>query len=418
MSISGALHAQASECRLKIAYLINEYPKISHSFIRREILALEKQGFEILRLAVRGWDSPLPDEQDRRERERTRYVLRQGAWRLLPATLAVLLRRPARFVGALRLTLQMARKSDRALPHHLMYLAEACRVLSWLRGSGVQWMHAHFGTNSTDVAMLVHALGGPAYSFTAHGPEEFLRPIGLADKIQRSGFVVAISSFGRSQLCLWTRHDAWSKVRIARCGLEKSYFDAAPSPSSAARLVCVGRLAAEKGQLLLIEAAARVAGKGVPFELIFAGDGPMRRALEDAIAHWRLQDRITITGWLDSAQVRAEILASRALVSASFAEGLPVVIMEAMALCRPVIATYVAGIPELVRHGENGWLVPAACVAELAAALEQCLASSPEALQRMGEEARKSVLQRHCIDTEAAKLAVLFRQTSALRARA
>ena len=405
------------ERRLKIAYLINEYPKISHSFIRREILALEKEGFEILRLAVRGWDGPLPDEQDRRERERTRYVLRRGAWRLLLPTLAVALRRPARFVGALRLTLRMARRSDRTFLHHLMYLAEACCIVSWLRGSEVHWTHAHFGTNSTDVAMLVHALGGPPYSFTAHGPEEFVRPIGLTDKIQRSGFVVAISSFGRSQLCLSAQHSEWSKVRIARCGLEKSYFDAAPfAPSSAARLVCVGRLVPPKGQLLLIEAAARVAAKGVPFELVFAGDGPLRRALEDAIAHWALQDRIRITGYLDSVQVRTEILASRALVSASFAEGLPVVIMEAMALRRPVIATYVAGIPELVLPQQNGWLVPAGSVDDLATAMEACLGATTAELRTMGENAYQRALERHSIEVETAKLAGWFHQHAQVQA--
>src|ERR1700693_5022640 len=203
----GGFASQDHRCRypLKIAYLVNQYPKVSHSFIRREILALERQGFEVQRLAIRGWEGPLPDAQDHRERERTRYVLRDGPLALLVPTLLALVRSPLRFLAAVRLALKVARESDRSRSYHLVYLAEACRILPWVRSFGAGLIHAHFGTNSTDVAMLVSALGGPAYSFTVHGPEEFLRPVGLREKVYRSAFVVAISSFGRSQLCLFSR---------------------------------------------------------------------------------------------------------------------------------------------------------------------------------------------------------------------
>lgn len=401
---------QQSECRLKIAYLINHYPKVSHSFIRREILALERQGFEVQRIAVRGWSEPLPDREDRLERERTRYVLREGALALLAPTLIALVRAPTRFLRALRMTLRMARDSDRALLYHLAYFAEACRILPWLTAFGARRIHAHFGTNSTDVSMLVHALGGPPYSFTAHGPEEFLRPIGLREKIRHSTFVVAVSSFGRSQLCLWTSFADWSKVQIVHCGLDRSFYAQVPDiPPAAPRLVCVGRLVAEKGQLLLVEACARLAARGIDFELVLAGDGPTRSQLENLIEGFRLQHRIRITGWISSDQVREEILAARALVLPSLSEGLPVVIMEAMALRRPVLATYVAGIPELVRDGETGWLFPAASVEDLAEAMAECLRTAPEELQRMGENGYRRVVARHSIDAQAARLAELFR---------
>jgi colanic acid/amylovoran biosynthesis glycosyltransferase len=395
---------------LKIAYLVNHYPKVSHSFIRREILALERLGLEIQRVAIRGWEGELPDEEDRRERRLTRYVLRDGPLALLAPTLLAALRSPLRFLAALRLALRAARQSDRSLPYHLIYLAEACRVLSWLNGSGARQIHAHFGTNSAEVAMLTNALGGPPYSFTVHGPEEFLRPIGLGDKIHRAAFVVAVSSFGRSQLYLWSQYADWNKIKIIHCGLENSYFQGAPDkPVIAPRLLCVGRLVAEKGQLLLVEAAARLAGRGVPFEVVFAGDGPLRVELERLIAQHDLAGRVRITGWISGAAVRDEILAARALVQPSVAEGLPVVIMEAMALKRPVLSTFIAGIPELVRNGETGWLVPAAAVGELAAAMERCLSSTPEELQRMGELGQRRVIERHSIDEQAARLAALFR---------
>jgi colanic acid/amylovoran biosynthesis glycosyltransferase len=395
---------------LKIAYLVNQYPKVSHSFIRREILALERQGFEIQRIALRGWnDEALPDEEDKLERQRTRYVLREGPAALVFPVLRVLLHSPVRFLRAIRLAFRMARESERSLPYHLVYLAEACRILPWLSEFGAGRLHAHFGTNSAEVAMLVHLLGGPPYSFTVHGPQEFERPIGLREKIGCSAFVVAVSDFGRSQLYMRCAYADWPKIKVVHCGIERSFYQVAPRPiPSAPRLVCVGRICEAKGQLVLIEAARQLAARGVAFELVLAGDGPMRPEVEDQIKRHRLGTHVRITGWISSAEVREHILASRAMVLPSFAEGLPVVIMEAMALRRPVITTYVAGIPELVRQEKDGWLLPAGSVEGLAEAMADCLSRSPAELQRMGEAAHERVVARHSVDTEVTKLAKLF----------
>ncbi len=394
---------------MRIAYFINHYPKVSHSFVRREILALERQGFIVQRIALRGWQDSLPDEEDRQEQTRTHYVLRGGLLGLFAPLVRAMLRTPSRFFSAAALAVKMSKDSERPLPYHLIYLAEACRILEWMGAFGSVRLHAHFGTNSAEVAMLVRVLGGPPYSFTVHGPDEFLRPMGLPEKIHRSAFAVAISSFGRSQLFLRSAHADWAKIKIVHCGLEKSFYEAASPTLGPPRLICVGRLCEAKGQLLLIEAAALLAGKGISFELVLAGDGPMRREIETLIQTYGLTERVRITGWIASGQVREEILAARALVLPSFAEGLPVVIMEAMALRRPVLSTYVAGIPELVRHGQEGWLFPAGSVGELAAAMQACLASSVDDLRRMGDAARSRVLVRHSVDTEAEKLAELFR---------
>ena len=259
--------------------------------------------------------------------------------------------------------------------------------------------------------MLVRVLGGPSYSFTVHGPDEFDKPefLGLREKIVRSKFVVAISSYGRSQLYRWAPAAVWSKVEEVHCGLEPAFHASTdPADPAAARLVCVGRLCEQKGQLLLLEAANRLATRGIEFELVLAGDGETRSELEAAICRLKLTDRVRITGWIGSARVREEILAARALVLASFAEGLPVVLMEAMALGRPVVTTCVAGIPELVVDGETGWLVPAGDVRALEVALEACLAATPQQLGEMGRRGRARVLMRHDVDASAARLADLF----------
>ncbi|MES2949394.1 MAG: glycosyltransferase family 4 protein [Pseudomonadota bacterium] len=394
--------------KLRIAYFINQYPKVSHSFIRREILALERQGFEVQRIALRGWNEAVVDSDDISEKERTRYLLQGGLLGLPIALLRALLVTPWRFMGALALAIKMSRRADRALPYHLIYLAEACRLLVWVRSFGARHVHAHFGTNSTEVVMLASVLGGPGYSFTVHGPEEFDKPqfIHLEEKIRRSKFAVAVSSYGRSQLFRWVDHTQWAKVHVVHCGLDAAFYNVPPTdPPDVPRLVCVGRLCEQKGQLLLISALALIAQRGIAWELVLAGDGEMRADVEALIARHSLQSRVRITGWINSVQVREEILAARAMVLPSFAEGLPVVIMEAMSLRRPVLTTAVAGIPELVRHEESGWLFAAGSIDELADAITSCLATPADRLATMGQAAHTRVLQRHSIDTEVTKLA-------------
>lgn len=398
---------------LRVAYLINQYPKVSHSFIRREIQALERQGVTVDRFALRGWSDEVADAEDHLERSRTRYVLQHALLPIMSAVLTTLLRHPRRFAGALALTMRLGRRSDRPWVYHLIYLAEACRLLRWLREAGAGHLHAHFGTNSAEVAMLAHALGGPPYSFTVHGPEEFDRPefLGLAEKIRRAAFVVGISSFTRSQLFRWVERAHWHKIEVVRCGLESGFHRGPVAPlTDAKRLVCVGRLSEQKGHLLLLAAMRQAFDRGCTFDLVLVGDGELRSSVEALVGTLHLARHVRITGWVGGAEVRNELESARALVLPSFAEGLPVVIMEAMALRRPVITTFVAGIPELVRSGETGWLIPAGDVDALADAMTACIDADHESLERMGETARERVLARHDIDIEAGKLVQLFRR--------
>lgn len=401
---------------MKIAYLVNQYPKVSHSFIRREILAIERLGFEVQRIAVRGWEGELVDEQDLRERERTSYILQDGAASLLLAGARMLITSPLRFCQAFALALKMGRRAERPWPVHLIYLAEACRMVPWMKKFGARHLHAHFGTNSAEVAMLATALGGPPYSVTIHGSEEFDKPqfIGIREKVERSAFVVAISSFGRSQIYRWIKSTDWPKVHVVHCGVDPVFHavPAVPIPS-VPRIVCVGRLSEPKGQLLLLSALGQLLRKGLEIDLVLAGDGEMRPEVDTLIAHHGLQPHVRITGAISGEEVRKEILAARALVLPSFAEGLPVVVMEAMALRRPVLCTYVAGIPELVRPGVDGWLFPAGDVDALAAVLEEFLATPVTVLQAMGEAGYERALERHSVDVEAAKLARHFRDAQA-----
>lgn len=407
-----ALPQRLNSSDVRVAYLVNQYPKVSHTFIRREILALERQGVPVARFAVRGWDDKLSDPIDDAERQQTRYLLRGGILGLLVAMLRFAASHPWRFMQAVRLAWRLGQGSVRSTGLHIVYLAEACLLVTWLRDSNINHLHAHFGTNPATVACLAKALGGPGFSFTVHGPEEFDKPLflHLPLKIRAAHRVVAISSYGRSQLMRWVPQELWSRFAVVHCGLEPTFHAVADRTPEVGRLVCVGRLCEQKGQLLLIEALARIAARGRTFHLVLAGDGELREAVESLIRQHRLENRIEITGWIGSDRVREEIQSAQALVLPSFAEGLPVVLMEAMALRRPVLSTYVAGIPELVRPGKDGWLVPAGDIDALSLALEELLDAPHAVLNRMGSSARERVLARHDIDTEARKLHTLFRQ--------
>ena len=395
----------------RIAYLINQYPAVSQTFIRREIHALERQGFAVDRIALRGWDVMLVDERDREELARTRFVLKAGAPALAMAIVRNAISRPLRLLSALMLALRTAKGSDRPRLIHLVYFAEACQIRLWLGESKAQHLHAHFATNPAEVAMLVRELGGPPYSFTAHGSDIMDRPaqMGLPEKIGRAAFVTTVCWYGRSQVMRWIPQPLWSKVHMIGCGLEPGYGDRTqPLAEGNHRLLCVGRLSKEKGQLLLVEAAALVAAAGQPLALVLAGDGPMRAEVEALIAHHGLAGQIRITGWLDAEGIQREIRQARALVVPSLSEGLPVVIMEAMASRRPVVAPYLAGIPELVVPGETGWLYPTGHVAALAEAMRACLAADAGQLQQMGAAAHRRVWEEHDVEVEAGKLAHLL----------
>ncbi len=396
---------------MRVGYLVNQYPKVSHAFIRREIEALEADGVEVHRFTVRP-PAGLVDASDLAEAARTRVVLAGGVASLLALGVRECCTRPLRFLRAFRMALRLGRRSDRGAPRHIAYLLEAVRLRRWLATAGLHHLHAHFGTNSATVAMLCRILGGPGFSFTVHGPEEFDSPTALAlgEKIGHAEFAVAISSFGRSQLYRWCGVDQWSKVQVVRCAVDDAWLDAEPTPIDARsrRLVCVGRLCEQKGQAILLEAAARLHAEGLEFELVLVGDGELRPMLEARIAHHGLGARVSITGWASGAQVREHLLGARVMVLPSFAEGLPVVLMEALALGRPVISTAVAGIPELVRDGENGWLVPAGDVDALTDALRSALTAKSDALSALGRAGRQAVETRHRAATEAGTLRDLF----------
>ena len=351
---------------MRVAYLTNRYPAVSHSFIRREIEAIEAEGTAVCRFSVRAADpANLPDARDRAELDKTDVLLGIGAVRLLVGVLVTLIRSPRRSFAALKTTFGKADWSPIGLIRRAAYFAEAAALARRMHDARVDHLHAHFATNPAMVARIASKLSGISYSFTVHGPDEFDAPVSLdlREKIADSAFCVAISSYGRSQLMRWSAFSDWSKIEVVRCGVDDGFLNEAarlPLPDQP-KLCAVARLSSQKGIPLLIEAASRLAASGKRFHLTLVGDGEMRAEIEAMIQRFDLQDVVTITGWASSDEVINHLLESRAMVLPSFAEGLPVVIMEALALERPIVVTSIAGTPELV--DENcGWLIPAGSI--------------------------------------------------------
>ena len=395
---------------MTIGYLINQYPKASHTFIRTEIRALERRGIPVRRYAIRANRRGLVDPEDLAEHDRTRAVLGAGVTTLVAAMLFHVRDEPRRCWRALLRAVRLGRRSDRGLLVHFAYLAEAAVVAQWCREDGVRHIHAHFGTNSAAVALLASTLSAIPYSFTVHGPEEFDAPIALSlkEKIAASRFVAGVSSFGASQLRRWSAPRDWDRIKVIRCGIDGAFARESTAITAERRLVTIARFSEQKGHMVLIEALALLRTAGVDFHATLVGDGPLRPMVEAAIERHDLKRAVTLTGLATGEEVRRALQAARIFVLPSFAEGLPVVIMEAMALGLPVVATHVAGVPELVVDGVTGWLVPAGDEAELAEAIRRALDTPDAKLAEMGRAGRERVAQRHDADREAARLAGLF----------
>jgi colanic acid/amylovoran biosynthesis glycosyltransferase len=403
---------------LTIGYLTSAYARAGDTYIRREVEQLRLMGHVVHTFSIRKSDaSELVSEAIRQEHAQTEFIFEAGLRKLAWSGFRTAIAAPGKFCAAVKLVL---RTVPPGIKHwwirRLYYLLEAAYLAERLKAKKVQHLHNHLGENSALVAMLAAMLQGIPYSLTIHGPGEFDRPtlIALNEKTRRAAFVVAISEFTRSQLYRWVDYDAWSRIHVIYVGVGPAYLEHVPtSITSAPRLVSIGRIAEQKGQAILIQAAARLRDRGHDFELVIVGDGPMRGEIEKLIDRFDLKKQVRITGFLGDQGVIQELLAARALVLPSFAEGLPVVFFEALSLGRPVISTYVAGHPELIEPGVNGWLIPAGAVEPLTNAIIEALTADPAELERMGRAGAARVAEQHDPRTQAKKLADLFLRADA-----
>lgn len=399
---------------MHLAYIATGYPYVSHTFIRNEVEALRELGVEVSTFAVSRSDpSEVRSEADRAARETTYAIRPARAWHFLRAHGRALATAPGRYGRTLGTALRMGGLAPRSALWHLFYFAQAAVLWDQCRRRGIRHIHAHFANVASDLALLAAELGGRengwTWSFTMHGPTEFYDVPGhrLAEKTQSADLVVCISLFARSQLMGVVDEREWANLHVVHCGVDTTRFrplarvEGAGARARAVRVLNVGRLAPVKGQAVLLEAMAILRARGTEIELRIAGDGPEEARLRAQAERLEVLDSVTFLGALAHETVTAEMARAEIFCLPSFAEGVPVVLMEAMASGLPVVASRIMGIPELVQDGVAGRLVAPGAADALANALEE-LVRRPDLRGAMGAAGRQCVQaewdQRRAVD--------------------
>ncbi|MDD2768032.1 MAG: glycosyltransferase family 4 protein [Methylococcus sp.] len=398
---------------VRLAYLISRYPAISHTFILREVLGLRQLGFDICIASVNPPDRPLEQltATERTEAEAAWFIKPSGVTGAALALIQAAFHRPRRLASGLWFALSLGGFDGKKLLYQFAYWVEAVMVGQWMQREHLHHLHVHFATPASMVGLIAKHMFPIGFSFTVHGYDEFYASAyyRLKEKVAGADFVVCISHFARSQVMLMTPYEDWRKLDICRLGVDPTSFALRPekTPGDVFELLCVGRLVAAKGQHTLLDALAIVLAKGRKVRLTLVGGGPDRDSLEAHVAKKNLGDAVCFTGAINQDDIQAYYARADAFVLPSFAEGLPVVLMEAMALGIPCISTYITGVPELIQNGVQGLLVTPSDTEGLAAAIER-LMDDPELCRRLVKAGRAKVLADYELNGSIARLAQVF----------
>ncbi len=405
---------------VKIAYLCSEYPAISHTFILREVDALRRLGAAITTFSIRRTHPDhLLAQADRIAFQSTFAILPPRWSRLLGAHLKLAIGKPLVYLSTLALALRLAPTGLRGRLWQFFYFVESVMLWRECRRRGIRHIHVHFANVAADVALLASHIGSAvepkqpwSWSFTMHGPTEFfdVHHFRLAEKLRYARFVVCISDFARSQLMALSDPETWRKLRVIHVGIPIEQFtpvDDRGFSRGNRTILCVGRLVTEKGQAVLLEAVALLAKRGHAVSVTLAGDSPQRPVLERLAERLGVVSRVSFLGAVGQEELRALYESASIFCLPSFAEGIPVVLMEAMAMKLPVVSTRITGIPELIEDGHAGLLVAPGRPDELADALERVLMD--DSLRRkLGLRGREKVLGEFNAERSAGQLYALF----------
>lgn len=412
---SGSAPVTPAESPCRLGYLVSRYPALSHTFILREVRWLRANGFEIHTASVNRPDRPIPalTAEEREEAAGTFFLKQAGVGGAARAHVLALLTHPWRYLRGLGFALALGWPDLKRLRLCFFYFIEAVMVGRWMTDRGLRHLHVHFATPASTVGLICSRIYACGLSVTIHGPDEFYDAPGylLAEKIRGADFLCCISHFARSQMMKLSPASEWDKFELAPLGVDPAAFS--PRPFRAAprpfELLCVGRLVPAKGQQLLLRAVAALVGQGRQVRLCLVGDGPDRAALERSAAETGLAEVVVFAGAVDQDRIRGFYTEADAFVLASFAEGVPVVLMEAMAMEIPCVTTRITGVPELIRDGIDGLLVPASDTEGLVEAIAR-LMDEPELRRSLGENGRRRVIERYNLETNTRRLGRIFRQ--------
>jgi glycosyltransferase involved in cell wall biosynthesis len=398
--------------RKRLAYLMSIYPAVSHTFFMNEITALRRLGFAIDTASINRPEHVAgASALEASEREATFCIKTTSPVHGLLAMLRIPFRHPLVVLRGLRAALYLDPFNPRAAVYALFYLAEALLLGDWLKRRGHAHLHIHFGGPVATVGMLTALAWKLSYSLMIHGPDEFydVEKFYLRQKVENARFVLCISNYSRSQIMNVSNPRHWSKLHVVRLGVDLHTFEPAPRSggNGPLELLCVGRLVASKGHLILLRAFADLRRQGHDIRLRLIGNGPGRGEIETFIASEELEDFVILEGALNHEATRQKLRLASVFVLASFAEGVPVALMEAMAMEIPCVSTFVAGIPELIRDGVDGLLVPPSSVTALFAALKRLIVDA-DLRRQLGASARNRVDQLYNLEENARYLATVL----------
>jgi glycosyltransferase involved in cell wall biosynthesis len=403
---------------LRIAYMTGEYLRVSpFVFVYREVAALRELGVHVETFSVRGaCPEELVSPEQKAEQETTHILVPCSLVKLVGAHLRLALSSPGRYAGALRLAVATRPPGLKGFLYQMAYFLEAGLLAEEMRRRRLSHLHNHFANSSCNVAMLAAELGGFTFSFTMHGPAIFFEPRHwrVDEKLKRALFVCCISHYCRSQAMIWAPPERWDRLHIVHCGVDPQGYEPVTHEGEGKRLLFVGRLAKVKGLVVLLEALAAMHARRPDLRLALIGDGPDRSRLERSAVDLGVKQQVQFLGYKSHEEVQAELRKADVFVMASFAEGVPVVLMEAMATGLPVVATRVAGVPELVDDGVSGFITPPGNPDKLAEKIEGLIAD--HALRtKFGRVGREKVEQEFNARREAVWLRDIM--TAALEGR-
>ncbi len=397
---------------MRLAYFTNTYPRATDTFIRREVIGLRKRGFDVLTFSVRktGSDHDV-DAEVIDEKANTTYLLPCSPLHLFTTHIKALIGNPSGYAKTLLLALKTSRPGIKGHALQLIYFAEAILLAKLVKQHRVEHLHNHLGDNSGTVTLLSATFAKITYSISIHGPHIFFDGLhwALDVKTQRAKFIACIGHFCSSQMMLYTQRQDWHKLHIVRCGIDPQQFDFKAPTGTAKKLVYVGRLSGEKGVPVLLDSLVDLKQRNYDFHLTLIGDGEDRQRLEQLTREYQLDAQIDFAGFVDQTTIANTLAASDIFVLPSFAEGIPVALMEAMARGVPVIATYVGGIAELITDKLTGQLVYPADKVGLSQAIAYYI-DNPQACTAIAKQAREKVVNEFAIDQQVDKLAQLLVQ--------
>jgi glycosyltransferase involved in cell wall biosynthesis len=406
--------ANTAATEARVGYLTSQYPATSHTFISREVAAVRALGLRLETFSIRP-PSPaeLQDETIAAQSRDTFTVLKQPAATIIGAQLATILTNPLGYLRTLVLALGHRPPGLRGLGLSLAHFAETIVTARELKRRGITRLHNHFANSAATVGYLASRMLKMPWSFTIHGISETDYPAGLllGRKIEAADFVACVSFFGRAQAMRFVTPDHWSKLHVVRCGLPLSELPEHAPSGPVRRIIAVGRLSPEKGQAGLLQAFAAVGRDRGDLELVLVGDGPEAERLRTLARKYGIAERVRFAGRLGERETLDQIASADILVLSSFIEGLPIVLIEAMAMGTAVIASRVAGIPELVEEGRSGLLFTPSNWDELAASMRR-LVEDDDLREELIRHGRGAVAGEFDVKRSAGQLRDLFVKSS------